>query len=91
MAKDGVKTKPKKLDSKGHKHQKHEKGRKTDLKEQVLSMGGKESDLALLEGVEGDMEIVTGEQGTDVSNLIHSMSLAEHLGSPPLSKMSLHF
>ena len=38
----------------------------SDLKEQVLSLGGEISDLNLLKDVEGGDAVVTGEQENDV-------------------------
>ncbi len=69
MANDVVKTKAKSKGSKGHKREKRE-GSKVDLKEQVLSMGGEESDVEMLRDVKGDTDMITGEQGNDVRNAL---------------------
>lgn len=42
-----------------------EKGK---LQEQVLALGGDNEDLALLKGVDGDRDLVQGEQAADVRN-----------------------
>ena len=77
MTKNGIQTKSRKSDSKGSRHKHHEKGRKVDLGEQILSMGGEKNDVELMKGGVGEGGIVTGEQGADVSNPIHSDSSAE--------------
>ena len=66
--------KPKADNAQGKKNKKNGQDK---LQEQVLALGGDKEDLALLKGVDGDRDLVQGEQAADVRttyNFIRSES-----------------